>query len=343
MPSNGPIGVAVVGAGYWGAKLVRTFSALDGCRLLRVVDVDPARLEAIRQAHPGLDTSPLLSDLIGDKEVEAVVVATPAEAHCEVAIRVLSSGRHVFVEKPLATSLRDGQAMYAAARNSGRILMVGHLFLHDPAVRSAIDLVRAGAIGDLRYLTSVRASMSGTARLDTSITWDSLIHDAYVLPAIVGRPPTRIRAAGGAYLSQLDDVVFAEFDFGEGILASCQATWYGLQKERRLVAVGSKAIIEIDGLRPQPLVVHRRRYAESEFQDSQGRRRWQWHDDGSEVFHVASHEPLQLECADFIACIREGHQPTEGGSEGIAAIRIIQACQESLEHDGSWARVRFSD
>lgn len=335
----GPLGVAIVGAGYWGSNLIRNFMTLEDCRVVKVVDIDSARLEAVHLRYPGLEVTPSLDRVISDDAVDAAIVATPAQTHYELTLPLLRSGRHVFVEKPLATVLRDGIAMAAAAQEYGRILMVGHLFLHDPAMQAAIKLVRGGAVGDLRYITSVRVSMSGTARLDTGITWDALIHDAYLLPALVGHPPRRVRALGGAYLSSFEDIVFAEFDFGDGVLATCHASWYGLKKERRLAVVGSEAMIEVDGLSADPVLLHHRKYVRSGDTDSSGRHRWHWSDTGSELQEMSSAEPLRHECADFIRCIREGRRPVAGGHEGVEAIGIVQACQASLESDGAWVRI----
>ena len=234
-----PSCVAIVGAGFWGKNLIRNFVASPHARLAYICDLDPARLVASADIAPDAVRTTHLDDVLADSSVKAVVIATPAESHRAVAVRCLHADKHVFVEKPLATRRSDAEAIIAAAAARGLVLMVGHLFLYDPAVRSCIDRVRDRRIGDIRYITSVRTSMAGLARLDTNIVWDALIHDAYVLTALVGSPPARVLVNGRGYLSDLEDVAFATFDFGERLVAQCYASWYALEKARRLTVVGS--------------------------------------------------------------------------------------------------------
>lgn len=330
------IGVAIVGAGYWGINLIRNFSSLPDAHLVCVCDLDPARLHAVAQKYPSICVTQSLDDVLADRAIQAVVVSTPAEAHRTVAEACLRAGMDVFVEKPLATCDEDAQAIIEAAKTASRILMVGHLFMYDPAIRKTIELVREGKIGEIRYIKSVRTSMSGTARLDTSIVWDALIHDAYVLPAIQGRPPLRVQAHGQGYLSELEDVVFATFDFGDRALANCYASWYALEKARRLTLVGSDGILYLDGLADLKLTYYRRYYSRSEEFDPRGRPRWRWKDDGSEIQPVPEFEPLRSECEHFLECVRDRRQPDTDGEAALAAIRIIEACQASLRGDGIW-------
>lgn len=333
------IGVAVVGAGYWGANLIRIFASLPGARLVAVCDLDAARLENVARTYRGVRCTRSLADVLEDRGVAAVVVATPAEAHQDVSLAILGVGKDLFVEKPLATSRDDAGRIVEAATAGGRVLMVGHLFMFDPAVRTAVDLVRRGTVGEVRYVTSVRTSMGGTARLDTNIVWDALIHDAYIQPALHGRPPRRVQANGRGYLSELEDVVFAVFDFGDGLLAHCYVSWYALEKARRMTVVGSEGILHLDEFATPKLVHFRRRYVRGEFQDPQGRPRWQWLDEGGEPQAVESGEPLRRECAHFVDCVRTRATPATDGAAALLAVEIIEAFQASVRSDGAWRPV----
>jgi UDP-2-acetamido-3-amino-2,3-dideoxy-glucuronate N-acetyltransferase len=218
--------------------------------------------------------------------------------------------------------------------------MVGHLFLYDPAVARLISLVREGAIGQIRYVHGIRTSMGGTARLDTNIIWDALIHDAYILPALFGRPPRRVLAVGKGYLSpSVEDVAFVTFDFGHGALAHVYVSWYALEKARRMTVVGSKAILAYDDLGHPRLTLYARRYEPSEELDPQGRPRWHWQDEGGQPIELAEVEPLRAECQHFIECVAEGKQPRTDGQAGLEAVRVLEACQRSLELDGAWVEV----
>jgi predicted dehydrogenase len=334
-----PTGVAVVGAGFWGKNLVRNFASLPDARLAYICDLDPARLEAASAIAPRAVCTSRLDDVLGDRSVDAVIVATPAESHRGVSVASLEAGKHLFVEKPIATARADAGAIIAAAASRGRVLMVGHLFMYDPAVRSCIDRVRANQIGGIRYINSVRTSMAGMARLDTNIVWDALIHDAYILTALVGRCPARVLANGQGYLSELQDVAFVTFDFGGGVLAQCYASWYALEKARRLTVVGSSGIMHLDEFADPKLAYYKRRYEQSALVDPQGRRRWEWIDEGMEPIPVDDGQPLRLECEHFLDCVRNGVQPRTSGDAALQAVDIIEACQASLAAGGSWTAV----
>ena len=333
------VSVAVVGAGYWGPNLIRNFVSLPGCRLVTVCDLNPAQLGPIAEQH-NVHTTTRLDEILADPTIEAVAVATPAESHRQVAEACLRAGKHVYVEKPLAASSQDAEALVRLAEETEHILMVGHLFLYDPAINRLISLVQEEAIGQVRYVHGIRTSMSGTARLDTNIVWDALIHDIYILPALFGRPPRRVLVVGQGYLTPgLEDVAFVTFDFGDGALAHVYVSWYALDKVRKMTVVGSDAILAYDDLSNPKLTLYARRYERSEELDPQGRPRWQWRDEGGQAVETEEIEPLRAECEHFIECVRTGQRPRTDGQAGLEAVRVLEACQRSLELDGAWVEV----
>jgi predicted dehydrogenase len=290
----------------------------------------------VAEKYPGVRTTARLEDLLADPEIAAVAIATPAASHRAVAEACLAAGKHVYVEKPLAASGRDAEAIVQAAEAAGRILMAGHIFLYDTAVAQLIALTQAGTIGALRYVHAVRTSMAGTARLDTNIVWDALVHDAYILPALFGRPPRRVLAVGQGYLSPLEDVAFVTFDFGDGALAQVYVSWYALEKARQITAIGSDAILAYDDLAQTKLMHYARRYEQSAERDPQGRPRWQWRDEGGQPVDLPQAEPLRAECRHFIQCVAAGTWPQTDGRAGLAAVRVLEACQQSLDAGGVW-------
>lgn len=334
------VNVALIGAGYWGANLMRNFANLETCRLATVCDLDAVRLARVAENYPQVQVTTRLADVLENDAITAVAVATPAESHCEVALACLAAGKHVFVEKPLAANSADAASMVAAAEANGRILMVGHIFLYDAAVTRMLELVHDGRIGDVRYLHGVRTSMAGTARLDTNIVWDALSHDAYILPALFGNAPRRVMAAGAGYLSpDLEDVAFVTFDFGDNRLAQIYVSWYALEKARRMTVIGSDAILHYDDLGASQLTLYHRGYEQSAERDPQGRPYWHWRDKGSEPVALQRVEPLRTECRRFIASIVEGTRPLTDGASGLAAVRVLEACQRALQNHNCWVLV----
>jgi UDP-2-acetamido-3-amino-2,3-dideoxy-glucuronate N-acetyltransferase len=278
-----------------------------------------------------------LEDLLNDESVEGVAVATPAESHRAVVQSCLQAGKHVYVEKPLAASSADAEALAVLSAEVGRVLMVGHLFLYEPAMTALIRLVKEGAIGEIRYLHSIRTSMSGTARLDTNIVWDAFVHDAYVLPAVLGRWPSRVQAAGRGYLdARLEDVAIVTLDWGGGVFASVYVSWYALEKARRLTVIGSKGIVVWDDLAPARLTLFDRSYAPGEERDNRGRLRWHWHDGGAKIVEVPKGEPLRAECEHFVDCAMGRKRPMTDARAGAETVRLIEACNRSLRLDGAW-------
>lgn len=334
------IGVAVVGAGFWGKNLVRNFAAIEAANLAWICDLDPVRLDAAAELAPAARPTTALADVLGDAAVQAVAVATPAEAHRDVSLACLHAGKHLFVEKPLATCTADATPIIDEAAARRLTLMVGHLFLYDPGVLRLIELVNGGRAGSIRYITSVRTSMSGTARLDTNIAWDALIHDAYVMTALVGRRPGRVLVNGRGYLSSLEDVAFATFDFGDGVLAQIYASWYALEKARKITVVGSDGILHLDEFADLRLAFYDRKYVRGATTDPRGRARWEWVDGGVEPQPLPPIQPLRAECEDFLACVRAGRTPKTSGREALQALQVVEACQRSLASDGAWAEVR---
>jgi predicted dehydrogenase len=335
--------LAVVGAGYWGPNLIRNFASLPECNLVAVCDVNPGRLASIAQKYD-VRTTTCLDEVLANPDIEAMAVATPAETHRQIAEACLRAGKHVYVEKPLATSSQDAEALVRLAQETGRILMVGHLFLYDPAINRLIRLVQDGAVGQIRYVHGIRTSMGGTARLDTNIIWDALIHDAYILPALLGCRPRRVLVVGQAYLSPgLEDVAFATFDFSDGVLAHVYVSWYALEKARRMTVVGSDAILAYDDLSKPKLTLYARHYGQSSERDPRGRPRWHWRDEGSSPIETENVEPLWAECEHFIGCVRTGQRPRTDGRAGLEAVRVVEACQRSLELGSVWMEVVGDD
>jgi predicted dehydrogenase len=333
------VNLAVVGAGYWGPNLIRNFAGLDECRLLAVCDLDETRLKSVAERF-GIHTTSKLEEILVDPELLGVAVATPAESHAAIVAACLKAGKHVFVEKPLAAGSREAEALVDLARERSLILMVGHLFLYDTAISRLLELIRQGSIGQIRYAHGIRTSMAGTARLDTNIIWDALIHDAYILPALFGRAPQRVLAVGQGYLNpELEDVAFVSFDFGDGALAQVYVSWYALEKARKITVIGSEAILHYNDLEEPRLILYDRRYEQGADLDPFGRPHWHWRDNGGKAVVVAQAEPLKAECQHFLDCVATGKLPMTDGAAGLAAVRLIEACQRSVKAGGNWVEV----
>ena len=337
--------VAVAGYGYWGPKVVRALIRLLGPSRLVVCDPRPEARTAASRAHPGIDTVPALPHVLADDSVSAVCLCTPAAQHAAQAKEALAAGKPVLVEKPVATNLADAEALVEAAARSGQFVMAGHVQLYSPATAALRRLVSSGRLGALRYLYSQRTSLGPRVREDTSVVWDYLVHDAYLLPHVLGRWPERVAAHGGAWLRPgVIDVVFARFDFGHGVFAACQAGWYDPLKVRRLVLVGSEAMALYEGHPPKEhLLVLERGYRLSEGADSFGNRGLVLFDGDVQPVPLASEEPLMAELRAFLESVEDGQPPAGEAERILRTTALLEAVDDSLRRDGQPVEVAYRE
>jgi UDP-2-acetamido-3-amino-2,3-dideoxy-glucuronate N-acetyltransferase len=313
--------VAVVGCGYWGRNLVRTLAELGS--LAAVVDTDAAAAADLAERH-GARAMPL-ADVLASAEVDAVVIAAPAARHAELALAAIDAGKHVYVEKPLALDVAEAEAVVAAAEQSGRVLMVGHLLQYHPAFLALSKMVDESALGALRYLYSNRLNL-GRFRREENILWSFAPHDISMLLALVGEEPSDVTAVGSTYLSHgVPDVTTTHLSFPSGPQAHVFVSWLHPFKEQRLVVVGSEAMAVFDDLQPW----------ESKLTVFEHGVEW----DGPTPVPVRAEgvpipleeiEPLKAECRHFLDCIRDRATPRTDGREGLRVLRVLDAAERSL-------------
>lgn len=326
--------LAVVGAGRWGRNLIRNFHSLPQARLKWVVDLDEERLGQVRALFPDVATDTDLDRVLGDDEVEAVVVATSAPTHCGVARRVLRAGRDAYVEKPLALRVEDAEELVALAGRGDRILMTGHLLLCHPALLRLKAFLDAGDLGDLHYLYSQRLNL-GVIRRDENALWSLAPHDLSAMRFLVGRPAATVAAQGAACLTpRVEDVVFVNVRFEGGVMGQAHISWLDPQKVRRLTVVGSRKMAVFDDMAPQEKIRIFDRGADLApdypgFGDQIGLR---FGDIWSP--RVDPSEPLRLECEHFLACVRDRTTPRSDGAAGVEVVRMLEAASRSLREGG---------
>jgi predicted dehydrogenase len=321
---SAPIRVGVVGLGYWGPNLARNFAAIDGCELAWLCDDSAQVREKLASSFPGVRASGELEELLGDPSLDAVVLATPVPTHAELAVRVLSAGKHCFVEKPLATTVADAQRAVDAAAEAGRILMVGHLLEYHPAVTRLKELVQEGELGSLYYVYGNRVNL-GKLRAEENALWSLGAHDVSVVLHLVGEEPVECSAHGESYVRDgVQDVVFCYLRFPSGQVAHLHLSWLDPHKERRITVVGSKRMATFDDMRTEgKLTVYDKGFDEDA--SSWG----EYITRAGESFspRLANAEPLRLECEHFVECIRTGSAPRSDGHSGLRVVRVLEALQ----------------
>ena len=318
--------VAVVGCGYWGKNLVRNFHALGALGAV-CEGVASARADA-RVIAPGVPIFEDFDELLGSNHIDGVVLATPAETHYALARAALDADRDVFVEKPLALNYRQGLEMKEAAERRRRILMVGHLLEYHPAVLKLRELLAEGELGRLAYIYSNRLNF-GKIRTEENALWSFAPHDIAVILRLVGELPVEVTCTGGSYVTpNLADVTVSGLLFRSGVRAHIFVSWLNPFKEQKLVVVGDRRMAVFDDVvRTDKLVG----YDQSVDLDNQrpvlrrGER---------QTLAIADEEPLRRECEHFLSCIQTRQTPVTDAESGIAALRVLEACQTSLQLNG---------
>jgi UDP-2-acetamido-3-amino-2,3-dideoxy-glucuronate N-acetyltransferase len=318
-------GVAVVGCGYWGKNLIRTFARLDALRWL--CDSDSNSLDQQSKLVPGIRTTTRFEDLL-ESDVAAIVIATPAALHYAGARAALLAGKDIFVEKPLALRYDEGMILVELARSLGRVLMVGHILQYHPAIVGLRALVAREDLGRVRYIYSNRLNL-GRVRHEENILWSFAPHDISVILSLVGSEPESVSATGSSYLQQgIADTTVTNLRFAGGVAAHIFVSWLHPYKEQRLVVVGDRKMAVFDDTqRTGKVRVHDKGI--------------DWHGglpvprvDAETVLDIADTEPLSIECEHFLECISSRATPLTDGSSALSVLRVLEASQMSMDQGG---------
>jgi len=315
--------VAVVGAGYWGQNHVRNFHALGALR--HVCDADPQTLQLIGSQYPDVGRTESYQEILENRAIQGVVIASPAATHFELAAGAITAGKDVLVEKPLALNSRDGERLVELAGKHNTILMVGHILLYHPAVLRLKELIHNGDLGRIHYIQSNRLSM-GKVRSEENILWSFAPHDISMILYLLGDSPTEVRASGYCHLQRdIEDVTISILDFSDGVGAHIYVSWMNPFKEHRLVVIGDEKMAVFEDSSAD----HKLKLFHHNFQ-WRGRRPVPVKGPEERVDYVEA-EPLRLECAHFLECIKTRSRPRSDGEEGLRTLRVLERCYESMK------------
>jgi predicted dehydrogenase len=326
--SASQVRLGVVGLGYWGPNLARNFDALPGCELAWCCDERQGRRQRLEAVHRSTRFTDRFDDLLEDSALDAIALATPVSTHAPLAERVVGAGKHCFVEKPLAQSAAEAEAVVQSARDADRVVMVGHLLEYHPGVRLLKEIVDSGELGQTRYIYGNRLNL-GQLRSEENALWSLGAHDVSVVLALAGEEPTELVAHGECYMQDgIEDVVFAFMRFPSGLAAHLHLSWLDPHKERRFTVVGAKRMATFDDMElERKLTIYDKGFDEKA--DSYG----EYITRAGEIRcpRVPNAEPLRLECEHFIGCIRDGATPRSDGESGLRVVRVLEGLQRSLD------------
>jgi predicted dehydrogenase len=332
-----PLGVAVVGYGYWGPNLARNVAESPDMHLQALCERDPVRGTAFSQRFPGVPVRQELDHVLEDPGVDAVVVATPPATHHALVKRALEAGKHVLVEKPLATTSADAHDLIAIAEREDLVLMPGHTFVYSPAVNTVRALLTEGVVGEVYFITSARMNL-GKYQRDGVVT-DLAPHDLSILMYWLDEPVVQVTCtACSVFQEGVPETAFMTLTFASGTTANIQVSWLAPRKVRQMVLVGSKRMVQYDDTASdEPIRVYDRGMdldrgaAPANFGEYQLTYR-----SGDVVIpRIDAHEPLSLELADFAHSIRTGSVPRSNAALGLEIVSVIEAAQASMRRNGA--------
>jgi predicted dehydrogenase len=312
--------VAVIGCGYWGKNLVRNLYNLGALEM--VCDTTEVGRATAAQIAPGV---PIVSS-IDEITASAVMIATPAATHYQIARYALETGRDVFVEKPLALTYAQGRQLVQIARDRNRILMVGHVLEYHPAIVRLVEMVHRGDLGTVYYIYSNRLSL-GKVRREENILWSFAPHDIAVILRLLGAMPIQVTATGGSYIQpNITDVTVTNLLFDHGVRAHIHVSWLHPFKEQRLVVIGSRKMASFNDIAKELILYDQRvELREGEPIPIRG---------NGDLIAFDDTEPLRLECEAFLRAIVTREPPLADGESGLQVLRVLQAAQRSLMMNG---------
>jgi predicted dehydrogenase len=324
------LNIAQIGVGYWGPNLLRNLVANRRCRVARVADLSSERRDYVKRLYPAVRVTDNVDELLKDGEMDGVIVATPVATHFDLAMRALSSGKHILVEKPLATTVEEVEQMGELAKQKNLVVMAGHTFLFNAAVRYVKKMIDSGELGDIRYIYSQRLNL-GRIRSDVDALWNFAPHDISIIQYWLNDvTPLSLVKRGLDYIQRnIDDVVFVNIIYPNRIMANIHVSWLDPHRVRSMTVVGSKKMVVYDDIAENKIAIFDKGidrmavlgqnmdFDDPRFQNFN-------HRSGDVVMpRIDFQEPLKVEIEHFLDCIEKGTKCITGIEHARKVVEIL--------------------
>ncbi len=335
------INVGIIGCGYWGPNLIRNFNENYRTDLRYACDLNQERLERIKLRYPHVRTTLDYKELLREKSIDAIAVATPVFTHYGLVREALDAGKHVLVEKPLASSVKEAEKLVLLAQKKGLILAVDHTFIYTGAIRRIKELISAGELGEMYYFDSVRVNL-GLFQHDVNVIWDLAPHDISIMDFIINEKALDVAATGAVHTpGGMEDVAYVSVRFSGGLIAHFHVNWMSPVKIRRIIIGGSRKMVVFDDLDPAEKIKIYDKGIElsNENKKSVYQCMVQYRIGDMYAPAISNVEALKVEIDHFADCIENRKNPITDGEGGLRVVRILEAANKSLRRGG--AKVRF--
>jgi len=329
------IGIGVVGYGYWGPNLVRNFAEVPDAQVIAVSDLRSDRLALVRKRHPTAETSTDYGDLLANRRVDAIAIATPVSTHFEFAMQALRAGKHVLIEKPLAATSAEALQLIEEAARRHLVLMVDHTFVYTSAVRKIQELVASNALGQIYYYDSVRVNL-GLFQPDINVIWDLAVHDLSIMDYVLPARPCAVSATGMSHVSgKPENIAFLTLFFDGQLIAHIHVNWLAPVKVRRTLIGGSRRMIVYDDLEPSEKIrVYDKGITVNNGSDRTYQMLVSYRTGDMWSPHLDVTEALHREAAHFIRCVQDREPVITDGEAGLRVVEILEAASQSIAEKG---------
>jgi len=334
------ITIGQLGCGYWGPNLLRNFIKLDDVHQIYVSDTNEKMLNKIKTEYNSIETGLSTDEIIKSTFINAIVIALPAIMHFEYAKKALLADKHVLVEKPLSMTSEESRELIRLANEKNRILMVGHTFIYNSAVKKAKQYIDAGELGDIYYIFSQRLNL-GRVRQDVNAMWNLAPHDISIINYWLGETPSKVMAKGVSFLQEgIEDLVFLHLNFPSGSSAHIHVTWLDPLKTRKMVIVGSKKMLVYDDVSTDSKIMIYDKGIDKTLRNNIDHEIYDY-----ALFHLKNRvgdiliprfdfdEPLKAECKHFVDCILKNKTPLTNGEDGLKVVKVLENAQKCLDRD----------
>lgn len=331
------IKVGVIGYGYWGPNLVRNFFANNKCKVLKVADKNPKRLEILKKFYPSIEAVRDAYEIINDKEIEAVVIATPVETHYELAKASLLNNKHTLVEKPFTLNLNQAEELVSISEKVKKILMVDHVFVYNPAVIRMKDIIKNGDIGELRYYDAVRINL-GLFQEDVNVLWDLAVHDISILLYIYDKKPISVSATGMSHLkNSIENIAYITLFYDSDFIAHINVSWVSPVKIRRIIVGGSLKMLIYDDIEPtEKIKIYDANYYIKSVIKEEERHRILIDYRLGDIYvpKIQQVEALSNVVEDFLDSITKNRLPISNGYFSLEVMKILEKANLSIKEKG---------
>ena len=337
------IKVAVIGCGYWGPNLIRNFVTCPETELIWACDLDEERMAKVLSPYPGVKSTRDMNELLTDSDIDAIAIATPVHTHFPIAKACLESGKHVLIEKPLASSVAQGEELVNLAEKNNLRLMCDHTFCYTGAVRKIKDIVKSGTLGELLYFDSVRVNL-GLFQQDVNVVWDLAPHDLSIVDFVVDERPVLVSAHGVSHAgNDIENIAYISLGYQNSFIAHFHVNWLSPVKVRKTMIAGSEKMLVWNDLdQAEKIKIYDKGIKVKQGEREQKERLLVSYRLGDMYApRIDQVEALSLLVKEFADCIQENRPALTDGEAGLRVLRVLNAANRSIKADGANVRIDY--